>query len=96
MKLIRFLTIILLSSCGNKNETIINRQQDIKKEMERIKAVYFIKSDSLENIKAADPNSAKHLEIADELVLAEREKNHALLKLQKEYDSLELEVKKKL
>ena len=94
MRFILLLTIILLSSCENKKETIVNRQQAIKKEMEQVKAFYYKKSDSLEIVKEADTNSAKRLEIAEELVLADGKKSVTLIKLQKEYDSLEIELKK--
>ena len=91
MRFILLLTIILLSSCENKKEKIVNRQQAIQKEMEQVKANYYNRSDSLESIKEADTLSAKTQEI---LGLTEREKTATLLKLQKEYDSLEEELKK--
>jgi hypothetical protein len=94
MRFILFLTIILLSSCENKKETIVSRQQAIKKEMEQVKAIYYKKSDSLESVKEADTNSAKRLEIAEELVSADGKKSVTLFKLQNEYDSLELELNK--
>ena len=94
MRFILLLTMILLSSCENKKETIVNRQHAIKKEMEQVKAFYYKKSDSLEIVKEADTNSAKRLEIAEELVSADRKKSVTLFKLQKEYDSLEVELKK--
>ena len=94
MRFILLLTIILLSSCENKKETILNRQQAIKKEMEQVKAFYYKKSDSLESIKEADTNSAKRLEIAEKLVSADGNKSATLIKLQKEYDSLEVELNK--
>jgi hypothetical protein len=94
MRLILLLSIILLSSCENKKETIVNRQQAIKKEMEQVKALYYKKSDSLEGVKEADTNSAKHLEIVEELVSADGKKSLTLLKLQKEYDSLEVQLNK--
>lgn len=103
MRFIILLTIILLSSCKNKKETIVNRQQAIKKEtivnrqqaikkeMEQVKAFYYKKLDSLESVKEADTISAKHMEIAG---IADGKKSVALLKLQKEYDSLEVALKK--
>jgi hypothetical protein len=94
MRFILLVTIILLSSCENKKETIVNRQQAIKKEMEQVKAIYYKKSDSLENVKETDTNSAKRLEIAEELVSADGKRLATLIKLQKEYDSLEVELKK--
>ncbi|MEP6728250.1 MAG: hypothetical protein ABJC98_20660 [Bacteroidota bacterium] len=94
MRFILLLTIILLSSCENKKETIVNRQQVIMKEMEQVKEFYYKKSDSLESVKEADTNSAKHLEIAQELVSADGKKSVTLINLQKEYDSLEVELKK--
>lgn len=94
MRFILLLTIILLSSCENKKETIVNRQQVIMKEMEQVKEFYYKKSDSLESVKEADTNSAKHLEIVQELVSADGKKSVTLINLQKEYDSLEVELKK--
>ncbi len=94
MRLILLLILIFISSCENKKETIANRQQDIRKEMEQVKTLYYKKSDSLERLKEANTNPAKRLEVAKELVSSEGEKNVALLKLQREYDSLEVELKK--
>ncbi|MBL7741369.1 MAG: hypothetical protein JNK14_19245 [Chitinophagaceae bacterium] len=91
MRFILLLTIILLSSCENKKETIVNKQQAIKKEMEQVKAFYYKKSDSLESVRQADTISAKHMEI---IRIADDEKIASLLRLQKEYDSLEAELKK--
>ncbi|MBL7742751.1 MAG: hypothetical protein JNN00_04665 [Chitinophagaceae bacterium] len=91
MRFILLLTIILLSSCENKKETIVKRQQAIKEEMEQVKAFYYKKSDSLESVGQADTLSAKHMEI---IRIADGEKITSLLKLQKEYDSLEAELKK--
>ena len=91
MRSILLLILIFLFSCENKKETITNRQQAIQKEMEEVKASYFIKADSLQSTNKADTNSAK---LNEELSLAEGEKNVALLKLQKEYDSLDTELKK--
>jgi hypothetical protein len=94
MRFILLLAIIFLSSCENRKETIVTRQQVIKKEMEQVKAFYYKKSDSLESLKETDTNSAKRLEIAEELVSADGKKSITLFKLQKEYDSLEIELKK--
>ena len=91
MRFILLLTIILISSCENKKETIVNRQQAIKKEMEQVKALYYKRSDSLESANKADTNSAK---LNEELSLAEGKKTVELIKLSKEYDSLEVELKK--
>jgi len=91
MRFILLLTVILLSSCENRKETIVNRQQAIKKEMEQVKAMYYKRSDSLEGANKADTNSAK---LNEELSLAEGKKSIELIKLQKEYDSLEVELKK--
>jgi len=91
MRIILLLTIILISSCENKKETIINRQQAIKKEMEQVKSIYYKRSDSLESANKADTNSAK---LNEELSLAEGKKTIELIKLQKEYDSLERKLKK--
>ncbi|SFF08042.1 hypothetical protein SAMN05518672_115106 [Chitinophaga sp. CF118] len=94
MRFFLLLSIIILSSCENKKETIVNRQQTIKEEMEEVKAFYYKNSDSLESVKKTDTNSAKRLEIAEELVSADGKKIVTLIKLQKEYDSLEVELKK--
>ena len=94
MRFIILLTIILLSSCETKKETIVNKQQVIKEEMEQVKKSYYKKQDSLESVKQADTNSAKRFEIAAELVAADREKSVTLIKFQKEYDSLGVELKK--
>ena len=94
MRLILLLTIIFLSSCENKKETIVNRQQAIKKEMEQVKKFYYKKTDSLESVKEVDTNSAKRVEIAEELVSVDGKRTGTLLKLQKEYDSLEAALKK--
>ena len=91
MRFILLLIIILISSCENKKETIMNRQQAIQKEMEQVKALYFKRSDSLESVNKADTISAK---LNEELSLAEGKKNVELIKLQKEYDSLEAALKK--
>ena len=94
MRLIFLLTIILLSSCENKKGIVVNRQQAIKKEMEEVKAFYYKKTDSLDRAKQANTHSAKQLQIAEELVSADGKKSVTLFKLQKEYDSLEVELKK--
>ena len=94
MRFILLLTILFLSSCENKKETIVNRQQAIKKEMEQVKTFYYKKSDSLASIKEDDTNSANRHEIAEELVSADGKKTVALVTLQKEYDSLEAALKK--
>ena len=91
MRIILLLTIIFISSCENKKESIVNRQQAIKKEMEQVKAFYYNRADSLESVKEADTNSAK---LNEELSLAEGKKSIELTKLQNEYDSLEVELKK--
>ena len=91
MRFILLLTTIFLFSCVNKKEKIANMQQAIQKEMEQVKASYFKKADSLQSTNKADTNSTK---LNEELSLAEGEKNVALLKLQKEYDSLERKLKK--
>ncbi|MBX2921616.1 MAG: hypothetical protein KF746_05415 [Chitinophagaceae bacterium] len=94
MKLTLLLTVILLSSCEAKKETIVNRQQAIKEEMEQIKKAYYKKEDSLNIIKQTDTNSAKRLEIAEEFVSDGKKKSVILTKLQLEYDSLEVELMK--
>lgn len=94
MKLIFFLSIILLYSCESKKQAIVNRQQSIMKEMEDVKTHYYKKSDSLESIKHSDTNSVRQTEIATELISADKSKNAQLIPLQNEYDSLEIELKK--
>ena len=94
MRFILLLTIIFLSSCENTKGTIVNRQQAIQKEMEHVKAIYYKKADSLESVKETDTSSLKDAEIAEELVSADGKKSDVLIKLQKEYDSLEVELKK--
>ena len=91
MRLIILITIILLSSCANRKGSIANRQQAVAKEMEEVKAVYYKKIDSLESVREADTIPSNHNEIAG---IAEGEKTATLIKLQKEYDSLEAELKK--
>ena len=78
MRIILLLTIIF--SCENKKESIVNRQQAIKKEMEQVKAFYYNRADSLESVKEADTNSAK---LNEELSLADGKKTVELLKLQR-------------
>ncbi len=95
MRFILFLAIIFLSSCETKKETILNKQQAIKEEMEQVKKIYYKKQDSLESVKQADTNSAKRLVIAVDLVAADREKSVTLIKFQHEYDSLGVEIEKK-
>ena len=91
MRFIFLLSVILLSSCENKKEKIVSRQQAIEKEMEQVKAFYYKKADSLQMANIADTNSAK---LNEELSLTEREKTVELLKLQKEYDLLERKLKR--
>ena len=80
MRIILLLTIILISSCEDKKESIVNRQQAIKNEMEQVKAFYYNRADSLESVKEADTNSAK---LNEELSLADGKKTVELLKLQR-------------
>ena len=91
MKYILLLSIILLSSCENKKEKIVSRQQAIKKKMEQVKTFYYKKADSLQMANKADTISNK---LNEEFSLAEGKRIVELLKLQKEYDSLEVELKK--
>src|SRR4030095_362078 len=91
MRIILLIIIILISSCENKKDPIVKRQQAIKKEMEQVKAFYYKKADSLQSVNKADTNSTK---LNEELSLAEGKKTVELLKLQKEYDSLEVKLKK--
>ena len=92
MRFIFLLSIILISSCETKKVTIASRQQAIKDEMELVKKSYFKKQDSLENAKRAETNSANHIKIAAELVEADKEKSARLIKLQKKYNSLGVEL----
>lgn len=62
--------------------------------MKEVKVFYYKKTDSLENVKEADSNSAKRIEIAKELSSTDGKISNELLKLQKEYDSLEEASKK--
>lgn len=94
MRFIFLLTIVLLSSCENKKETIVNQQQAINKEMEQVKALYYKKSDSLKSVMEADTNSSKQTSLAEEISSADGKRSVTLLKLQKEADSLEIELKK--
>ena len=73
---------------------MLNKQKELKKEMEQVKLFYYKKLDSLDRVKSVDTSSAKQLEIANELVAADRKKMIALFKLQKQYDDLEVELKK--
>ncbi len=94
MRFLLLLTIILITSCENNKETVANRQQSIKKDMEEVKAFYYKKMDSLESVKQADTNSARSPEIAQEISATDSKRVSELLKLQKEFDSLEVELKK--
>jgi hypothetical protein len=93
MRIIFFVAIIFLSACKNQKQTLEDRQQAIQQEMAQVKASYFKTSDSLERLKDADTSSAKHRELAEELVSIDEKKSATLIKLQKEYDSLELQRK---
>lgn len=95
MRLIFLLIIILLTSCANKKDTMVNRQKAIQNEMKQVKAAYYKNADSLEMVKKADTGSAKQYAIAVALVSAESKKNLLLIPLQKEYDSLEAVLRKK-
>lgn len=94
MKYILLVTILFLSSCESKNDKIVKRQQAIQKEMEQVKTLYFKQVDSLDNVKQADTGSVKQTQIAEAFVSVEKRKNSVLIPLQKEYDSLEVELKK--
>lgn len=94
MRLIFLLFIIFLSSCENKKEAITNRQQAIKEEIEQVKALYYKKVDSLDSARRSDTSSAKDLIILQELRSADEKNSVTLIKLQREYDSLELALKK--
>jgi hypothetical protein len=88
MKMLFLLTLILITSCNNKKDDLVKRQDAIKKEIDQVKAAYFKQADSLENIKRTDTSSAKQYEISIELLTADYEKIKLLIPLQKEYDSL--------
>lgn len=94
MKYILLVTILFLSSCESKKDKIVNRQQAIQKEMEQVKTLYFKQVDSLDNVKQADTSAAKQTQIAEAFVSVEKKKNSMLIPLQKEYDSLDVELKK--
>ena len=93
MRLILLGAIILLSSCENKKETIAKRQQAIRKEMEEVNSFFYKAMDSLDKIKKMDTNSTKLLEIAEEVRSTDGKRVVALLKLRKEYDSLQAALK---
>lgn len=93
MRFILLLTIVLLYSCESKKESIAKKQQAVKEEMEQVKALYYKKSDSLKSVMEADTDPAKQSKIAEQISSADRQRLGALLKLQKESDSLELELK---
>lgn len=63
------------------------------KEMKEVKSNYYKNSDSLERLKHSDTNSVRQTQIATEAVAVDKIKNAQLIPLQKEYDSLEIELK---
>jgi hypothetical protein len=91
MRFIPLLTVIFLFSCESKKEKIADSQEAIQEEMAQVKATYYKSVDSLESIQKADTLSAKTQEI---LGILEKGKNATLIMLQKEYDSLDAELKK--
>lgn len=95
MRFLLFLSILLLFACDNKKATIVKRQKAVMKEMEQVKAVYYKTSDSLVTIKNAESDPAKQFELANEIIKADRKKSLTLIRLQKEYDSLEAVLKKR-
>jgi hypothetical protein len=94
MRCILLVTIVFISSCGNRNEATVNRPESIKKEMQKINAFYYKKIDSLDAVKRTDTSAAKQHAIAVAVSALDNHRYTALLALQKEYDALELEVKK--
>lgn len=95
MKLILLFFIITLSACANKQTRITDRQKVILEKMAQVKIQYYKKAALLEAIKKTDTSALKQQQIAKELVAADGIKIHALLALQKEYDSLETVLMKK-
>lgn len=94
MRTIFLLAVILLFSCDNPKNNMLNRQEAIKKEMTQIKDAYYRKADSLAIVKKTDTGSARQHEIAEEMVTADNKKNALLIPLQKEYDSLDAALQK--
>lgn len=94
MRIIFLLTITLLASCESKKDAIENRRQAIKKEMKQVNAYYYSQLDSLESVKSVHPSFQKDLEIAEQLTTAGKWKIATLISLQREYDSLEVELSK--
>lgn len=92
MRVIFLLAVILLASCENKKDTLANRQQEIKKEMEQVKAAYYKKLDSLETSKKTNSDSATQVAIAEAFVSADKKRIAVLIPLQREYDSLQVEL----
>lgn len=94
MRFVFLLSFILLSSCESKRNSIIRRQETIKKKMDEVKAFYYNKLDSLENIKKSDTNSIKQNEVAGAINSMDGKRSMEMLTLQNEFDSLEVELNK--
>ena len=94
MRLVLLLSIVVFYSCENNNNTIVQRQEAIKIKMKEVNTTYHKKLDSLDSIKRSDTSLMKQNEIAVEISSVDRKRSIELLALQKESDSLELELKK--
>lgn len=94
MRLVLLLSIVVFYSCENNNNTIVQRQEAIKIKMKEVNTTYYKKLDSLDSIKRSDTSLMKQNEIAVEISSVDRKRSIELLALQKESDSLELELKK--
>lgn len=94
MRLIFLLFIILFSSCDNKNNTILKRQEAVKLKMNEVNKTYYKRIDSLDILKRSDTSLIKQNEIAVEISSTNSKRLMELVTLQKESDSLELELKK--
>ncbi|MFM2362808.1 MAG: hypothetical protein RLZZ316_1710 [Bacteroidota bacterium] len=88
------LTIIFLAACANKQKSITARQEAILQKMAQVKIQYYKKTDLLQAMKHTDTSAIKQQQIAKQLVAADGVKINALIALQKEYDSLEVVLKK--
>ncbi|HTL08768.1 MAG TPA: hypothetical protein VL307_10940 [Chitinophagaceae bacterium] len=91
--LISLLSISFLACTNNAGNTL-SRQEQIKQEIDQVKADYFKQTDSLEAMKMQDTSAAHQSAIAAALIEREKAKNEKLIPLQKAYDSLAGATKK--
>lgn len=96
MRIIVLLTIIFISSCESKKETPADRLEAIVKEKEQVNTSYYKKIDGLEKVRRTGTDSMKRIELAKEITSTDNTRIAELLKLQKEFDSLEKEIKKQV